>query len=153
MCEDCAGKFFPFPGVVHKCYHGSSFGSATVTAMLAVHRTMGTWREKIDAFISLTEFAKSKFVEQGISNHKIFVKHPFVYPDPKVDRHERCYALFVGRLVPEKGILQIVEAWQKWGLEIPLKVVGEGYASSPIPFTISRWMDRMVWPTSLRKSL
>jgi glycosyltransferase involved in cell wall biosynthesis len=36
------------------------------------------------------------------------------------------YALFVGRLSPEKGTTTLLTAWQQLGHKIPLKIVGNG---------------------------
>jgi hypothetical protein len=44
VCEDCLGKFFPWPGVVHRCYRGSRMGSAVLATMQSVHHARGTWR-------------------------------------------------------------------------------------------------------------
>ena len=34
--------------------------------------------------------------------------------------------MFVGRLVPEKGVLSVVEAWRRMGSGIPLRIAGAG---------------------------
>lgn len=36
------------------------------------------------------------------------------------------YALFVGRLSPEKGVGTLLKAWERLGGKVPLKIVGEG---------------------------
>ncbi|RMD58704.1 glycosyltransferase family 1 protein, partial [Candidatus Parcubacteria bacterium] len=84
-----------------------------------------TWTEQVDCYIALTEFARRKFIEGGLPAEKVAVKPNFVYPDPGEGRHEGDYALFVGRLSPEKGVRTILQAWRL--LEgVPLKVVGDG---------------------------
>ena len=35
-CEDCLGRFFPLPGVVHACYRDSKATSAVVAGMLGL---------------------------------------------------------------------------------------------------------------------
>ncbi len=40
------------------------------------------------------------------------------------------YLLFVGRLVPEKGLARLIEAWRGSGVSMPLVVVGGGTYSS-----------------------
>src|SRR5262249_14632116 len=45
-------------------------------------------------------------------------------PGPS-DCHE-SYLLYVGRLIPEKGILTLLKAWRMLSEEVPLKIVGDG---------------------------
>jgi glycosyltransferase involved in cell wall biosynthesis len=126
VCEDCMGKAVPWPGVVHKCYRGSRAASGVIAAMLTVHRVLRTWTEMVDVYIALTEFARSKFIEGGLPAGKIVVKPNFVAPDPGRGRGGGGYALFVGRLAPEKGTGTMLAAWERLGTRIPLKIVGDG---------------------------
>ncbi|MDQ2671259.1 MAG: glycosyltransferase family 4 protein [Actinomycetota bacterium] len=126
VCEDCMGKAVPWPGVVHKCYRGSRAASGVIAAMLTVHRVLRTWTEMVDVYIALTEFARSKFIEGGLPAGKIVVKPNFVAPDPGRGQGGGGYALFVGRLAPEKGTGTMLAAWERLGTRIPLKIVGDG---------------------------
>jgi glycosyltransferase involved in cell wall biosynthesis len=126
VCEDCMGKVIPWPGVVHKCYRGSRAASGLVTAMLTTHRVLRTWTEMVDAYVALTEFARRKFVEGGLPAEKMVVKPNFVYPDPGPGEGRGGYALFVGRLSPEKGVGTLLAAWERLDRPVPLKVVGDG---------------------------
>ena len=124
-CEDCAGKWFPWPAVVHACYRESRPQNATVAAMLATHRTLGTWQERVDAYLVATEFYRRKFIAAGIPANQLHVSPHFVGPDPGVRTHPGEYALFIGRLAPEKGVPTLLRAWQRLS-GIPLRVRGEG---------------------------
>lgn len=128
VCEDCLGKALPWPGVLHACYRGDRAASATVAAMLAGHRALGSWNRMVDVYVALSEFTRAKFVEGGLPAEKIVVKPNFVHPDPGAGEGHRDYALFVGRLTAEKGISVLLEAWAKLGVGIPLKIVGDGPA-------------------------
>ncbi len=125
MCEDCMNKIVPWPGVVHGCWRASKMGTAVVVTMLSVHRRMKTWQEQVDVYIALTEFARQKFIEGGLPADKIMVKPNFMAPDPGAGQHEGEYALFVGRLSPEKGVQTLLRAWKHLG-SIALKIVGDG---------------------------
>jgi glycosyltransferase involved in cell wall biosynthesis len=93
--------------------------------MIARHRGQGTWRTKVDRFIALTEFAKTKFVKAGFPANKIAVKPNFVTDTRARDAGMgRDGALFVGRLSPEKGIGTLLTAWRD--LAVPLRVAGSG---------------------------
>lgn len=94
--------------------------------MLTAHRALRTWAEKVDAYVALTEFARKKFIEGGLPAEKIAVKPIFVCPDPRSGEGRGGYALFVGRLSPEKGIATLLAAWKRLGGRVPLKIVGDG---------------------------
>jgi glycosyltransferase involved in cell wall biosynthesis len=126
VCEDCMGKAVPWPGVVHKCYRGSRAASGVIATMLTVHRAMRTWTEMVDVYVALTEFARKKFIEGGLPAGKIVVKPNFVAPDPGRGPGGGGYALFVGRLAPEKGTGTMLAAWERLGTRMPLKIVGDG---------------------------
>jgi glycosyltransferase involved in cell wall biosynthesis len=111
VCEKCLGRAVPWPGVLHKCYRGNRVATAAVAAMLSYHRTKRTWRDQVDVYIALTEFARSKLVEGGLPEEKIVVKPNFVDPDPGPGKGDGDYALFVGRLTEEKGLRTLVKAW------------------------------------------
>jgi glycosyltransferase involved in cell wall biosynthesis len=126
VCEDCMGKAVPWPGVVHRCYRGSRAASGVIATMLTVHRALRTWTEMVDVYVALTEFARNKFIEGGLPAGKIVVKPNFVAPDPGRGQGGGGYALFVGRLAPEKGTETMLAAWDRLGTRIPLKIVGDG---------------------------
>lgn len=125
ICELCLGKALPWPGVLHACWRGRG-ASGTVAAMVGVHRFLRTWTEKVDVYIALTEFARGKFIQAGLPAHKIVVKPNFVHPDPGVGDSRGGYALFAGRLTPEKGVATLLAAAERLGGKIPLKIVGGG---------------------------
>jgi glycosyltransferase involved in cell wall biosynthesis len=119
------GKVAPWPGVLHGCWR-SRTASGAVAAMVAVHRVLRTWTEKVDVYIALTDFARKKFIQGGLPPQKIVVKPNFVHPDPGVGDSKGGYALFAGRLVPEKGLATLLAAWERLDGMIPLKIAGNG---------------------------
>ena len=128
-CEDCVGTWSSWPGVVHACYRESRAATSVVAAMLAVHRTLGTWQEKVDVYIALSEFARGKFLEGGLPESKIVVKGNFVeksYPFESGRWAVGEYGLYVGRLALEKGLRQLLDAWKASGVSFPLRIVGDG---------------------------
>jgi glycosyltransferase involved in cell wall biosynthesis len=125
VCEDCLHAT-PFHGVVHACYRSNRLATAAVASSLAVHRTIGTWRKRVDLYIALTEFGKSKFIEGGLPSHKLVVKPNFLSTDPGVGTGDGEFALFVGRLSKEKGLATLIEAWGKLQIPVQLKIAGNG---------------------------
>jgi glycosyltransferase involved in cell wall biosynthesis len=144
VCEDCLGKFIPYPGVLHSCYRDSRGASGVTAAMLTVHQAMGTWTSMVDKYITLTEFARQKFIEGGLPAEKIVVKPNFVHPDPGVGEGDGGYALFVGRLSVEKGLDTLLAAWERLDKPMPLKIVGDGPLSGQVAEAAAR-LPKVEW--------
>ncbi len=126
VCELCLGRAVAWPGVLHACYRGSRPATLATAAMLSVHRTLRTYREKVNVYIVLSEFARAKFIAGGLPADRIVVKSNFV-ADRSTRRASRGgYALFVGRLSEEKGPRLLPTAWQAMETQIPLRLVGDG---------------------------
>ncbi len=132
VCEDCMGKVVKYPGIVHGCYRGSRLATATVAAMTAFHSIKGTWLNSVDLYIALTRFVRDKFIEAGFPEDKVVVKNNFVYPDPGCGSGEGDYALFVGRLSPEKGVDTLLSAWKQLDRNWSLKIAGDGPMSAQV---------------------
>ena len=126
VCEQCAQKSVPWNSLIHACYRDSRLATAPVAAMLAFHKAFGTWHQRVDQFIALTEYDRQKFIAGGLPADKISVKPNFVHPDPLPGEGSGRYAIFVGRLSPEKGVDTLLAAWKTLGSRIPLKIVGGG---------------------------
>jgi len=125
VCEECIDHSL-WRGVWHGCYRNSHLMTAAVALMLQVHRGRNTWNESVDGFVALSEFARQKFVENGLPSAKMHVKPNFVYQDPGERESAGDYALFVGRLSPEKGVGTLLNAWEKLRTPMPLVIAGEG---------------------------
>jgi glycosyltransferase involved in cell wall biosynthesis len=125
-CHECVGRTVALPGIRHGCYRGSRAATAAVAGMTAAHRMLGTWSRQVSLFVAPTEFARLRFIEGGLAAEQIVVKPNFVDPDPGAGTGAGGYALFVGRLSPEKGIRTLLEAWRTLDAEIPLRIVGDG---------------------------
>jgi glycosyltransferase involved in cell wall biosynthesis len=98
--------------------------------MQQVNRFLGTYRNKVDAYITPTGFARSVMVRAGLPQEKVFVKTNFV-PDPLStleqvpERTEQI--VFVGRLAQEKGLDLLLDAWRRLSPSgFRLVIVGDG---------------------------
>jgi glycosyltransferase involved in cell wall biosynthesis len=126
VCEDCLGHSLVH-GIAHACYRSSRLQTATIAAMLKLHRMMGTWNNLIDAYIALTEFGRQKHIDAGLPPKKIYIKGNFSYQAESSHGRsdDRNGALFIGRLEPEKGISTLISAWRQIP-NFPLAIVGAG---------------------------
>jgi glycosyltransferase involved in cell wall biosynthesis len=94
--------------------------------MVAVHGALGTWTRQVDRYIALSQFARRKLIEGGLPADKLIVKPNALPSDPGPGEGAGGYALFVGRLSPEKGVATLLAAWEQVGERLPLRVVGDG---------------------------
>ncbi len=128
QCTDCL-KGSAFNGLLHRCYQNSFAASAFAAANTGIHRRLGTWTKYVDLFLCLTEFAKARFIEAGIPEEKLRVRHNFVADPyertaPASKSHQIAY---IGRLAAEKGLRGLLKAWRLAGMEdCELLVVGDG---------------------------
>lgn len=124
ICQECVDQSL-LRGVIHGCYRSRS-ATAGVALMLAFHRGLDTWRTSVARFIALTEFARSTFVAAGFPPDRFVVKPNFTDPDPGERQGLGEYALFVGRLVENKGLQVLLNAWKQLPAHYPLQIVGDG---------------------------
>lgn len=124
-CEACLGRRVAWPGVWHACYRGSRAQTATVAAMLALHRARRTWWRDVGRFIALTDFARERLVAGGLPAGRIDVKPNFMASDPGPGGGGSEH-LFLGRLVPEKGVSTLLAALAGHDARVTCRVAGSG---------------------------
>jgi glycosyltransferase involved in cell wall biosynthesis len=123
-CELCVGKV-PWPAVRYACYRGSVAQSAALAASLATHHLIGTWRNTVDRYLALTDFARDILVRGGLQADRISVRPNAVMGTAAPEYRGPRNALYVGRLSPEKGVRVLLEAWRRLP-RFPLAVIGDG---------------------------
>lgn len=149
VCELCLGRSAAWPGIVHRCYRDSRAASAVVAGMQATHRITGTWSRKVDRYIALSDFARDRFVAAGLPADRIRLKHNFVadpgYGGEDSSDRER-FALFVGRLSPEKGLRTLLDAWECVP-DLRLRIAGDGPLADEVARRIAagKFGDRVEW--------
>ncbi len=136
-CEDCLGRRFAWPGVMHACYRDSRSQTAVTASMVAIHRMFRTWSRKVDVFIALSEFSKNKFITGGLPRNRIVVKPNFVEPDPRPGAGTGKGFVFAGRLVAYKGITTLLHAWQP-SVSDGLHIAGDGPLASNVEMAAKR---------------
>jgi glycosyltransferase involved in cell wall biosynthesis len=125
LCERClhgstlnAARF--------KCLHGRRLRSLWYGLILGLHRRLGTFRH-IERFVVPHAFVGAKLAEGGLPAER-FRESPnaFLLPDPVIGEAEPPFVLYVGRVIPAKGVFTLVRAME--GVEPPVRlvVVGDG---------------------------
>lgn len=125
ICQACkAGNFMP--AIMHRCLRNSFLISLFWSRMLKYHYKRKTFFDKIDAYVVLSEFSRSKFIELGLPEEKIFVKPVFINRGvEKEEIHKDDYALFIGRLADYKGVYTLISAYEKLP-QFHIKIMGDG---------------------------
>jgi glycosyltransferase involved in cell wall biosynthesis len=143
VCQECTEHGL-LRSVWHGCYRDSRTATAAVALMLKTHRKRRTWTEAVTGYVVATEFAREKFIEGGLPAEKIYVKPNFVDPDPGERSCAGDYALFVGRLSPEKGLSTLLAGWTRLSTSIPLVIAGDGPLRSTLEAEVAKNRLRQV---------
>lgn len=124
VCEECLQHSL-WRGVRYGCFKGSRAATLMMARMLMTHQKKKTWNKKVDRYIMATEFTRKKYIEAGIPPEKISIKPHFVFANQSNTGGDQGYALYIGRLSPEKGADVLLKAWENLP-QIPLKIIGTG---------------------------
>ena len=93
-------------------WQGSRVKSFLMAGVLLNLRRQG-WLDGVTHWVAISEFMREKFIEAGVKEEAITaLRHAW---SPKAELPEPCdegYYLFLGRLVPEKGITTLLAAWE-----------------------------------------
>jgi glycosyltransferase involved in cell wall biosynthesis len=125
-CERCkSGNYLN--AVVRRCYKDSYWLSGLYALSLGANR-LANMMGKISAFICLNEFYGDKLVEVGVARDKIFVRPNSIDSSNIVSLspdESQNYAVYLGRLSPEKGLWTLVKAFEQIR-SARLKIAGDG---------------------------
>lgn len=146
-CHECL-RFPVLPAVVHGCYRNRA---ASLPPALASAPRLGAASRllnAVDAIVCLNKTARDHLADRARDVGKIFVVPNFP-ADPDDDRArdlgQELDALYVGRLSPEKGILQALDVWPDGRR---LTIVGGGPESDRVRQVVERranlhWLGQM----------
>ncbi|HUG68357.1 MAG TPA: glycosyltransferase [Pirellulaceae bacterium] len=126
VCEDCLNKLIPWAAVQHRCYRDDRAATMVLSAMLVTHRLWRTWERQVTLFYTPSEFARQTYIRAGFQEDRVMVKPNFTTDNVRVGTGSGGYAVYVGRLSPEKGISTLLSAWSQLDLSLRLKVIGDG---------------------------
>ena len=123
VCEDCNGGHF-----IHCLLNTCHKESLTASCVYCIESYLNKWLHKYDTiryFVCPSMFSLRKHAEHGINRDRLLHIPNFVNTaEHKPSHKEGGYALFVGRLSKEKGILTLLNAAEH--LDVPVHIVGDG---------------------------
>lgn len=110
-CFSCKNGNY-LPGVMHACWRGNAAYSALAAAALYKARIMGTWN-RLSSYIAVSRRQRELLIYAGIPEDKIRVIPHFIRQKTAgLSPPGRRDVLFAGRLTQEKGVFQLVRAWE-----------------------------------------
>jgi glycosyltransferase involved in cell wall biosynthesis len=124
ICEDCRGG--ALRNVIKKrCIKNSTAMSALVWLESTIHKSLNLYSTAVTRFVVPSRFFLAKFAEWGVDTGR-FVHIPnSINVDAMVCEREPGDAfVYVGRLVPEKGVATLIEAAAR--ARVGLRIVGTG---------------------------
>jgi glycosyltransferase involved in cell wall biosynthesis len=123
VCEDCKNGRF-----IHSVLNTCHKESLAASGVYCIESYLNKWLHKYDTiryFICPSIFSLTKHAEHGIPRDRLVHIPNFVNFAKHKPRYDNGgYALFVGRLSKEKGILTLLTAVEH--LDVPVRVVGDG---------------------------
>lgn len=130
ICEKCLehGNIF---AIIYGCYRNSRIQTLPLVFMQKTHEFLKTWIKQIDMFIALTDFSRQKLILGGLPEDRIAIKPNFFSYLPEPYYKHEDYAIFLGRLTVEKGILTLMKAWKNLK-DIHIKIVGDGILKNEV---------------------
>lgn len=125
ICELCKnGKYLNC--IKKKCIKDSTLKSILGAIEGKYYRIKKVYNKKIAYIITPSEFYKQKLIEDGIDANKIETIHNFINVNQyNLQIEDQGYALYIGRLSKEKGILNLIEAFSNIQNE-KLYIAGDG---------------------------
>ena len=112
VCRSCENGNY-LHAVANRCIKNRFLVSSLYAATFGLNRRAGV-REKIDGWVCMTGFFRDMLLEAGFPEEKIFVNPPFIDPGPRTAAEGKGdYALFFGRLSPEKGLWALLRAFER----------------------------------------
>jgi glycosyltransferase involved in cell wall biosynthesis len=123
-CSDCLDGDFSHV-LRNRCADGSLGKSALLYAEAAVQRFMGNY-EKVDAFIAPCRFMQESITHRVPAERTKLLYNGIDTQSVQDSGQDDGYVLFIGRLVPEKGVETLLQAHAKSSAGWRLAVAGTG---------------------------
>lgn len=124
-CDRCQGHAH-WKALLEKCNRGSLSRTALSVAEAYLANALGD-RRLVDRYIAVSEYQKRTLLRLGLPGEKLRVVHHFADAAEKPADGPGSYFLYVGRMVREKGIVELLHAYAQLDKpRPPLVLVGGG---------------------------
>ena len=137
ICEKCLNGNF-LHCIRGRCIHNSLPRSILGALESALWHGVGIYRS-FDRIICCSRFLKSRLDRDPVLREKTVVLHNFVEQTEATGQEKQDYVLYFGRLAPEKGVLDLLQA-AKHLPDIPFVLAGSGPLAQQI-----RGLPNVTW--------
>ncbi len=130
-CRDDALRGNPWAEVLAGAWKKSFLKTALLTVYLR-RFLKGDGFQAVRKWVAVSEFMREKFVAAGVPEDKVVtLRHCWNSLSKGVSCEDEGFYLFLGRLVPEKGVRVVIEAWNHLARELgeacpPVVIAGAG---------------------------
>lgn len=123
ICQKCKVSYFY--AIKNKCLKNSYLISSVKVLAMFVQRFLKI-NERIDVFVTNSNFLKDKMIYFGFDGSKIQQIPVLVDADRHIPTYDNnSYILYVGNISKKKGVRYLVEAFRNIKTDVKLKIVGE----------------------------
>ena len=124
-CELCSHGAFHH-AATKGCYTGPRSSAAVLAAEAYLHKWLRTYERCVEMFLAPSEFVRNKLIESGFPAQRIeILPHFQALPDAERLTADEGYLLYFGRLSPEKGVYELLQAMARLP-HIPFVIAGDG---------------------------
>ena len=124
ICEDCLKKGYQ-SCIKKKCVKNSLFASVIRVLSMKIHQFIKIYHH-LDGMVTPSAYLKNKLEENGFNYVDIHHIPTFSNQKENVNTNEvGKYGLYFGRISVEKGVEQIIQAYEKLGNSYQLKIMGD----------------------------
>ena len=124
VCEKCK-KHKYYQCSLNKCVQNSFWSSSLAGLELFLQWIFRFYKEKVDLFISPSQFLKDKVREWGIKQPINVINNFINIENFEPNYQNQDYVVCVSRLSKEKGVMTLLKAIRKLP-DIKLKLIGDG---------------------------
>lgn len=112
ICEECLTKGYR-ACIQKNCVQGSKAASVIRVFSMKVHKLIKIY-DKVDAFITPSDFLRNKLIENGFPAEKIHCIPTFTTSRSEVDVSQLgTFGLYFGRITEEKGVDTVIKAYEQ----------------------------------------
>ena len=122
ICEDCLKNGYK-TCIQRRCVKNSKSASLIRVLSMKIHKLIRIY-DKVDAFVTPSQFLKKKLVQNGYNESKINCIPTFTKSEYRGEKIIGKYGLYFGRIAEEKGVETIVKAYKKLP-NYELKIMGD----------------------------
>ena len=113
FCDACNGRHY-WHASLKRCNRGSLARSGLSMLEAYASEALGS-KELVDRFIAVSDYQKRQLVRLGIPEKKLFVLYHFADVATEDSAGTGTYFLYVGRVVKDKGIGTLLQAYSMMG--------------------------------------